>query len=64
MLNYNIITCHNLDFYLAKDDSKCPLHNIEMIHNLKLMEGGSKTKSRLECRHWDLGAETKKGNQL
>jgi len=28
------------------------------------MEGGPKTKSRLECRHSKLGGETKKGNQL
>ena len=40
------------------------LDTIRVIKDVKSMDGGSKTKSRLECRHRKLGGETKKGNQL
>jgi len=35
-----------------------------MIHDFEPMGGGPKTKSRLECRHWNLGEGNKKGKQL
>ena len=40
------------------------LDTIRVIKDVKSMDGGSKTKSRLECRHRNLGGGNKKGNQL
>jgi len=40
------------------------IYSMGMSDELKPMEEGSKTKSRLECHHRNLGGETKKGNQL